>query len=210
MDFMQVRIAKGRREKDLAKRLRYKIFCEELKWIPSEDFPDGLETDEWDDAAVHLIAIREEKVFGTIRLIWPNPLGLPIETEWSVSDEVKSSKPVEVSRFAVDNENNYLPHVISLSLIRAAFIHSIEKGVICWVAALDQVVWRMLRSLGIKFSPIGETKIYLGSRTVPGVLTLSDLRESLLKNYRNIYELLFDRTDIMTVEQVQEFLTRRG
>ena len=51
-------------------RLRYRVYCEERKFERREDFPDRLESDRFDDGAVHAIVRHRETgiVVGAVRL----------------------------------------------------------------------------------------------------------------------------------------------
>lgn len=59
-------------EEDLAPiyALRYAIYCEECGFLPTQDYPDGLESDPYDQRAVHFSAVNEsEEIVGTSRLV---------------------------------------------------------------------------------------------------------------------------------------------
>jgi len=96
-------------------RLRYRVYCEERQFERSEHFPDRLESDEFDDGAVHAIVRHRETgiVVGAVRLILRHhadpknrlPLeqacdGLLDRAELSKFDGYQHSV-AEVSRFAV-------------------------------------------------------------------------------------------------------------
>lgn len=87
-------------------RLRYKIYCEEKNFLDPKDYPDGIESDVFDNHSMHFAALtREGEVIGTMRVILHSDLGFPIEEHCTVlSDDwnnVPKDKCVEVSRFAV-------------------------------------------------------------------------------------------------------------
>lgn len=96
-------------------RLRYRVYCEERKFERSEDFPDQLESDDFDDRALHAIVRHRETaiVVGAVRLILRHPEDLqailPLEQACGgLLDRAQLSKfdcyedsVAEVSRFAV-------------------------------------------------------------------------------------------------------------
>lgn len=52
--------------------LRYRVYCLERKFLPVEPYPDGLESDEYDQCSTHFAACnRDDQVVGTLRLIQP-------------------------------------------------------------------------------------------------------------------------------------------
>ena len=98
--------------KRAAYRLRYEVFCLEMQYWDTNDCPDGLEMDEYDELAEHYILRHRETgvVAATTRLILPdaeNPEWVfPIEahsmiTYGNLLDGVPRSQIAEVSRFCV-------------------------------------------------------------------------------------------------------------
>ncbi|MEI2679160.1 MAG: PEP-CTERM/exosortase system-associated acyltransferase [Burkholderiaceae bacterium] len=56
-----------------ALELRYQVYCEECHFLPSDDYPDGLETDEHDGEAAHFYAFNDEQeLVGYVRLVRPD------------------------------------------------------------------------------------------------------------------------------------------
>jgi N-acyl amino acid synthase of PEP-CTERM/exosortase system len=62
-------------------RLRYQVYGMECGFINPQDYPSGMETDEYDDQSVHFAALHPEdgEVIGTLRMILPGKLPLPIQ-----------------------------------------------------------------------------------------------------------------------------------
>ncbi len=61
-------------------RLRFEVYCRECGFINEEDYPNGLEMDEYDKQAVHFAAFNtDEEIVGTLRLILPGKMNFPIE-----------------------------------------------------------------------------------------------------------------------------------
>jgi N-acyl amino acid synthase of PEP-CTERM/exosortase system len=60
-------------------RLRYEVYCLERKFLPAEDYPTGLESDEFDVHAIHVGAIDVfGRLAGTSRAVRVSELGLPL------------------------------------------------------------------------------------------------------------------------------------
>lgn len=96
--------------------LRYHVYCEELHFLPVEDYPDQVEIDEFDSYSVHIGAVtkQDRKVIGSMRLVKPSHFGMPMEKHCTCDEKFfeqefqKSSKEfllqpstVEISRFVV-------------------------------------------------------------------------------------------------------------
>jgi N-acyl amino acid synthase of PEP-CTERM/exosortase system len=61
-------------------RLRYQVYCLECNFLKPEDYPDGIEMDEYDDQSVHFAAMNEDgQVIGTMRLILQGKHIFPVE-----------------------------------------------------------------------------------------------------------------------------------
>ena len=88
-------------------RLRYQVYCLERKFLPAENYPNGLEIDEFDRHAAHIGAIDSRgELAGTARVVRSSELGLPIfhhcvifpdETEFTPDNP----RLVEVGRLSV-------------------------------------------------------------------------------------------------------------
>ena len=60
-------------------RLRYQVYCLERKFLRAEDYPNGLEIDEFDRHAAHIGAIDSHgELAGTARVVRSSEQGLPI------------------------------------------------------------------------------------------------------------------------------------
>ena len=57
---------------DLSKsfKLRYQVYCEEMRFLRAEDYPDGMERDAFDAQSVHFGSFNKEgAIVGTVRLV---------------------------------------------------------------------------------------------------------------------------------------------
>ena len=98
--------------KQAAYRLRHQVYCQELGFEKAENFPDGMEKDEYDDFSQHyLIQHRKSGVYAaTTRIILPTPgdLAKPFPTELHSNIDrgdllagVPRQQIAEVSRFCI-------------------------------------------------------------------------------------------------------------
>jgi len=86
-------------------RLRYRVYCLELKWEAPND--TGLEIDQYDEYSSHyLIRHRASgEPAATVRLILQNPLGFPIQKSADIRLDAISN-PAEASRFCVSENSS--------------------------------------------------------------------------------------------------------
>src|SRR5690606_196740 len=93
-------------------RLRYQVYCHERRFLPAEYYPDGIETDVFDDHAVHLGVLNTDgELVATARLVRRSAHGLPMFGHCSVTvDHPVLADPnapiVEVSRLSVSRRYN--------------------------------------------------------------------------------------------------------
>jgi N-acyl amino acid synthase of PEP-CTERM/exosortase system len=86
-------------------RVRYEVYCQECGFLPTADYPDGLEIDEFDEHSVHFAAFANSEVIGTSRLVMNSEHGYPLDEHCKVIYVNESELPkdglVEVSRLAL-------------------------------------------------------------------------------------------------------------
>ena len=59
--------------------LRYEVYCHERGFLAPENYPLKLETDPYDDRAIHVGGINKQGVMaGTVRLVLPSEQGFPL------------------------------------------------------------------------------------------------------------------------------------
>src|SRR3972149_3291418 len=123
---------------------------------------------------------------GTSRLILPGGIPLPIEKHFELypKEQLETHHGdmeycVEVSRFVVPQNPFFNRHEITLMLCKKMIKTALAMGVTHMLVSADHRFFRLLRMLGFHLEEIGEPKFYLGSKTVPGILTLRDLPEVL-------------------------------
>src|SRR5208283_1875438 len=88
-------------------KLRYRVYCLERGYENADDYPEGIESDEYDPYSVHFIAYVESAPVGTVRLILDNPIGLPVGRYCNT--DLKAISPdtgriAEISRLAVRSD----------------------------------------------------------------------------------------------------------
>lgn len=69
--------------------LRYEVYCLECHYLPTEEFQNGLESDEYDACSAHFAAFSlDDTIIGTVRLVQPSDdLAYPFESHCGVFDD---------------------------------------------------------------------------------------------------------------------------
>lgn len=91
--------------------IRYQVYCVERGFLAKENYPQEIESDEYDACSIHLLAThRSGQPAGTARLVMPSPLGFPLMRHCVFSGDYAHlndpSHPVlkgyaEISRLAI-------------------------------------------------------------------------------------------------------------
>lgn len=183
--------------------LRYQVYCIECSFLSPDDYPDGVESDEYDDGAAHFYAFdSDDELVGYVRLVRPAADALfPIQQRCALSvDGAQLPDPAqaaEISRLMVRGDyrrrrgdrlsgvtakqNNAVfagdrrceAPQILLSLYRQMYAYSRENGIRHWYAAMERPLARSLLRLDFAFRPIGPQTDYYG----PVAPYVADLRE---------------------------------
>lgn len=177
--------------------LRYKVYCLERGYERPDDYPDGLETDEYDPYSVHFIAYVGALPVGTVRLILPNPFGFPVERYCKADMKAICSDAgniAEISRLAVSSDAARGMSIdrskITLALIRELYHTSRELKVGYIVSAMSRSLERLLGRCGIRFMKAGLPVDYHGIRT-PYFTVVEEFEKELFNKRKDIFELFF-------------------
>ena len=200
---MRVIVATTPEEKNLSYQLRYKVYCQELDWLPAAGKASPAEHDEFDvsRSIIFLALGHSGEAVGTSRLILPGTSPLPIEEHFELHSNEdrehlhgKVLYGVEVSRFIVLKKTSIKEHQITLMLCKAMIKMCVASEVSHMFLSADQRFFRLLRMLGFNLHEIGRPRFFMGSKTVPGVLPLAKISE-IRSNKPALYEYLFAETN---------------
>lgn len=199
---IMVIIARTEEEKRQSFRLRFETMCRDLGWLPTGDYALEEEWDEYDmrQSIIFLAIDGADRSIGTGRLILPGEEPLPIEKHFNLYPEElveavhgKMGYCVEVSRFIVPQNPSFKNHDITLLIIRAMIHKCMDIGVTHLLTSCDYRFFRLLRALGFYLSEIGESKLFMGSKTIPGILSVKKLPEILLEKNPRLYDYIMSR-----------------
>ena len=155
------------------------MFCRERTILREEDFPDEMESDDFDEIATHL-AIRRPcgEIVGTARLVPHSCRGFPLER---YSDAVIpasiAKRAVEVSRLAVPQAEGgrraRLGREVGLQLFRTIYSAAKRSDWTHLVAAMERPLVRLLTSHDIPARPIGPA-VNFGGWVRPYVISIRE------------------------------------
>jgi hypothetical protein len=129
-----------------AERVRWKVYCEEERILPTSTGIDGRESDGYDfaDATTHLLVYAGREPVGTVRLIAARarvavssrPLGLDLESNFELSGfNLPGIVLAEVTRYCVLRK--FRGTRVTPALFAGLLLESKRRGVTHWVAAAN-------------------------------------------------------------------------
>lgn len=161
-------------------KCRYDVYSEE-GYINPRDFPDGRETDHYDDCSASVIATAgiATHAVGTTRIIFGDCAVLPIQEGPHYLSITEPQTAGEISRLCV--RPGYRDGKISIAMYRTLF-HVIEEcGIKEVYVIVDEAFFSTLCWIGFPFEKLGEPKDYMG-QTIPAVCVISEVLPSLRKS----------------------------
>ena len=198
--------------------MRYQVYCLEREFLPSRYYPMEIETDVFDQHAVHLGVLNaEDTLVATARLVRRTEDGLPMYGHCSllVHDPVLANPHapvVEISRLAVSRRYNRRQEdahfalegggtrageqrrpggEIVMTLYRAVYQTSKRRGFTHWLAATERSLQRLLAWGRFPFRQVGPETDYFGM-VAPYLLDLRDLDAEILRGEVDILRTWLD------------------
>jgi len=196
-------------------RLRFQVYGHEKNFIPIEDYPDGLETDEHDGHAVHIAALNDfNEVVGSVRLIFNKQCTLPIErhvdhinleppephvlcfTEISrlvISKQMRQRDLVKIDQSARMNSEvmsarkQFLQFTSPMvfGMCQMAYQVSMERGVTHWLCLMERSLHSLLHKYGFPFVCIGREIDFYG-RVNPYIADVTQFKNRLEQYHRDV------------------------
>jgi N-acyl amino acid synthase of PEP-CTERM/exosortase system len=204
--------------------LRYQVYCHERKFLPPDGYPDGSETDEFDEHSIHMGVLNAGgELAGTGRLVQLTSAGLPSFDHCTFYAGVNvlrdlERRVVEVSRVAVSRSYNRragdqhfglgsaAPRTdggerrrggaLVMTLYKIMYQTSKRRGITNWLAAVEKPLHRLVFRSGLPFRQIGPETDYYGPVS-PYLLDISEFDANIMSGQ---YPSLDDFTDDLEPE----------
>jgi hypothetical protein len=167
----EYRLAADDAERDLAFRLRGQVVVEQ-GWRRADELPGGLERDEYDDRALHVLGWDGDLAMSTGRVVLPP--GLPTEDVCGIVVD-PPGEVVDVGRMCVVPGHQSLEHAALIGLMCRLYLEMRAHGyeVACGMMSARAQV--LVRHLGLQIEPLGVERRYWNETRMP-------VRFSLLSN----------------------------
>ena len=158
--------AEDQRERECAFRMRYRAVVER-GMAAADAFADGLEQDEFDSRAIHVLAWDDDRPVGTCRLTLPvEGRPLPIERDFGVSLE-RPAVTVEVGRMVIDPDYRGDGHGTFMGLASRGWLCMRARGLTEVVASTPPRLVALFESLGFAVTALGPSRVHWGEERTP-------------------------------------------
>ncbi len=168
--------------------LRYKVYCEERKFLSANSFPEKLEYDCYDAHSKHFgLLCKKGELLGSVRLVHDSGVGFPMEKHWDdlIPCHLRSSM-AEISRLVIckqgsgKNKRSFSTLPMTLQLYLEIYKSIKENNMTHVLAAMEPSLVRLLRRFGFQFQEVGEEIDYYGL-VKPYILTLQDFEQAITR-----------------------------
>lgn len=193
--------------------MRYEVYCHGRRFLDPTSYPDGRESDEFDEHSIHFgcVARRTNSVVGTIRLVARSALGFPLSSHCKFDESALPESTCEISRLAVSkeyrrradddafgvpsavfeddalaNRNRRRRPEIVLGLYKVMYQESKRRGVNAWIAAMESSLVRLLWRYSFTFDAIGPEVDYYGP-VVPYLARIDEIEKTVRARQPQLY-----------------------
>jgi N-acyl-L-homoserine lactone synthetase len=137
-------------------------------WGHRDGYPDGQERDDYDDAAVHVIAWDQDRPVGTCRIVRPSRRRrLPVEQAFGIT-VTPAGKAVEWGRLVVSRHcSGDCRYNVTSGLLGRAWLETRSLGFHVIAGAASLAVIRLYRRMGFQVVVLGDGQDYWGERRYP-------------------------------------------
>lgn len=197
-------------------KLRYQVYCMERGFLQAAAYPCGMETDFYDDDAMHFAALGEDgRMAGTVRLVGARNRHYPLQEKCGL-DIAIPQHTAEVSRLAVTRGHdrpaisssdkflsparlNALPSKLqstderrwqselAIGLYKVIYREAKLQGIEYFLAAMESSLARMLIRFQLPFKPVGPVVDYYG-KVQPFLLRLSECEQNFARMMPGLFE----------------------
>lgn len=172
-------------------KLRYKVYCEEYRYLDAKNYPNKRETDEFDPHSIHLVVRHKSgELVATSRLILGSDVGLPIQKHFKLEIDIPDIiQPHigEASRLIVGT--NFRRKHLLMILVKGLYLLAKKKNINDVFLVLDDRLIPNLKAIGIPIKKIGQPTIYQGV-TAPYLVHINELEELMRDKNRSLLTFL--------------------
>jgi hypothetical protein len=155
-------------ESDDQRELAYALRCRaaiDAGWATADDFPDGMERDEFDADAVHVIGWDGDEPVSAGRLVVP-PHALPTERAAGIVVE-PPGRVVDVGRMVVSSDYQGFRHGAFIALLCRLYLEMRRGGYEVACGMMSTRARQLVTQLGLRLETLADEREYWGESRAP-------------------------------------------
>jgi hypothetical protein len=157
------RVAVADSEREIAYRLRASAVLDR-GWCTASELPGGMERDEYDDRAIHVIGWDGDVAMSTGRVVLPP--GLPTEEACGIVVEPRGGV-VDVGRMCVAHSHQGLEHAAFIGLMCRLYLVMRERGYRFACGMMSPPARAMMGLFGLELEILGPERTYWNESRAP-------------------------------------------
>jgi hypothetical protein len=157
------RVAVADSEREIAYRLRASAVLDR-GWCTASELPGGMERDEYDDRAIHVIGWDGDVAMSTGRVVLPP--GLPTEEACGIAVEPRGGV-VDVGRMCVAPSHQSLEHAAFIGLMCRLYLVMREHGHRFACGMMSAPARAMMGLFGLQLEILGPERTYWNESRAP-------------------------------------------
>ena len=163
-------------DEQAAYRLRFDTVVEE-GWATTADFPDGLERDDFDERAVHVLGRHGDRVVAVARLVFPQPgQTLPTEREFGLTMQPVDGV-VDIGRAIIVKDYRSAEHTLFGALLARCWLEIRARGYQNLCGAATAARLQRYQQFGLPLRIVGPSRSYWGEDRHPVFLDGQEFAE---------------------------------
>ena len=184
MDALHFDIAREQSQREAVYRLRYQAVIER-RWAQPADLPDGMESDLYDEKAIHIIGMDGDKLAATSRLVLPDAVArLPTEEAFHMQVE-PHGQVVDMGRQIVAREYTSIKHIAFAALLAKTWLEIRAHGYSRVCGDFSPAMIRLYRMMGFHVKQIGPAQPFWGEERAPIMVDIVESMMALVERWGN-------------------------
>lgn len=175
--------------------LIYKVYCQELKWFDSSQYPQDRVEDEYDNQAKHFLTIdtTSQEVVSGMRLIRPMPSHLPIFSKFGERKptpgffqehncQFYQAQEIEISQVAASKKFRNRSLNLTFDMVKTIYNYGKQNHIGYMYFTIDLSYFIFVHKIHVLIEPIGRPRLYFGSWVVPSIIFFEQMSQHLKKH----------------------------
>jgi N-acyl-L-homoserine lactone synthetase len=181
---VRLEVAATQAEREAVYRLRYEVVVSR-GWARPEELPEGMETDSFDERAIHILGWDGGDLVATARILLPSEgAALPTEQAFGLTIEPRG-QVADMGRQIVSPAYSSPQHRLFAGLLARTWLEIRAAGYSLICGDFSASMLRLYRMLGFKVTPLGSPREFWGEQRSPILVDVASSVSELMGRWNN-------------------------